>query len=53
MYGDVNIAKPGLVGSFITSVTAADWTAWAALKGMPRDEAMMQYLERMRAIAAE
>ena len=48
MYGDVNIAKPGLVGSLLTSVSGAEWVAWAALKGLPRDEAICRYVEAVK-----
>jgi diazepam-binding inhibitor (GABA receptor modulator, acyl-CoA-binding protein) len=44
--GDVTTAKPG----FSDLVGRAKWDAWNALKGMPREDAMREYVELIRSL---
>lgn len=39
--GDVQGERPGMTDF----VARAKWDVWAALKGMPQDQAMQQYLD--------
>jgi acyl-CoA-binding protein len=44
--GDIQGAKPG----FFDFVGTAKYEAWASLKGMPREEAMRDYIELVRSL---
>ena len=45
--GDNNDLKPG----FSDMVARAKWDAWHKLKGVPRDDAMRQYIDLVDALA--
>ena len=47
--GDVQGKRPGL----LDLVGRMKWDAWAALKGMPREAAMRQYVDEVRKVEAQ
>lgn len=43
-FGDVLIDRPGLLGGLAGLLSAAEWDAWNALRGMPQAEALETYI---------